>query len=342
MRTFKDYILVYLKGVAMGAADVVPGVSGGTIAFIAGIYDELLSSISAINFSLFKTLKQEGIVGVWKKVNGNFLLALVAGIATSILSLAKFITYLLHHHPILIWSFFFGLILASVYYIAIQIKKWHLGVFVGLLIGTFFMYWISVIPPLSPEISYIFLFFAGMLAACAMILPGISGSFILLVIGVYSFVMQAVSDKNILVIATVGAGAVIGLISFSKLLKWLLDNYHNTLLGVLTGFLIGSLWKIWPWKSDAEIYIKGRGVEKMSEITSDYGSLSAFQKTITMEEAENYKSYIEQNILPSSYELLNNSASANLVGAVLSCLFGLSVLFLIELIADKKNSNARE
>lgn len=336
MRTFKQYMFLYLKGLAMGAADIVPGVSGGTIAFISGIYNELLASISAVKPSLFSTLKKEGLAGVWKEVNANFLIVLLLGIATSVLTLAKLIEYLLHYQPILLWAFFFGLILASIIYIGKEIKRWNVFSVLGLLVGAAFVVWLSVMPPFNPQMSYLFLFFAGMIAICAMILPGISGSFILLIMGAYAGVVKAISDKDLLKIATVGLGAVVGLLAFSNLLKWLLAKYNNTMMAVLTGFLIGSLWKIWPWKQDEFVYVKEIGVKPLQEITSKYQSLSAYLKLLNKEQAELYKSYVEHNILPTTYEQVNNAVSNELFLAMVFCVIGFSIIFILERIAIQK------
>ena len=248
-RTVKDYMVIMLKGIAMGAADVVPGVSGGTIAFISGIYEELLGTISNINLKLLKTLKGEGLKAAWKQANGNFLAALLTGVFISIVSLAKVLSWLLTNHPILVWSFFFGLVLASVIYIAKQVTQWNI-LSVGLLIiGAIVAYYITTLNPLVSEHSSMsFMFLAGAIAICAMILPGISGSFILVLLGAYKPVLAAVNNRDLTTIAVVGVGAIVGLLSFSRVLKYLFANYKNYTLVVLTGFIIGSLNKIWPWK----------------------------------------------------------------------------------------------
>ncbi len=246
----------------MGAADVVPGVSGGTIAFISGIYEELLSSISSINFGVLKVLKASGFKAAWKAINGNFLLALVIGIFVSIVSLAKLISWLLEHKPILVWSFFFGLVLASILYIGKQIAKWNVLAFIALFMGAILAYYITTLQPLvSENSSPIFLFIAGALAICAMILPGISGAFILVLLGAYKPVLEAVHTKNFKLIAIVAIGAVVGLLSFSKVLKWLFINHRNYTLAVLTGFIIGSLNKIWPWKETLTWRVNSHGIK---------------------------------------------------------------------------------
>ena len=261
-RTIKDYVVIGLKGMAMGAADVVPGVSGGTIAFISGIYEELLTSISSVNLSLLKTLKSYGIKAAWKQVNGSFLLSLFIGIFVSIISLAKAIKWMLENEPVLLWSFFFGLVLASVIYIAKQITKWKALTFVLLVFGASLAYYITTLNPMMTENSSpLFLFLAAALAICAMILPGISGAFILVLLGAYKPVLAAVNNKDVTSVAIVFAGAIAGLLSFSRVLKWLFTNYKNYTLAVLTGFIIGSLNKIWPWKETLSWRTNSHGVE---------------------------------------------------------------------------------
>ncbi|NQY29034.1 MAG: DUF368 domain-containing protein [Flavobacteriaceae bacterium] len=260
-RNLLDYFIITLKGMAMGAADAVPGVSGGTIAFISGIYEELISSISQVNFSLLKTLKNDGIKSAWKQVNGNFLLSLLIGIFISFISFMRLAKYLLEHHPILIWSFFFGLVLASILYVAKQIKQWNFIAISSALAAAFFAYYITTLPSLANNDSSFFLFLAAAIAICAMILPGISGAFILVLLGAYKTLSSAFHDFNIKNILIFVAGAVVGLLSFSKLLKWLFNNHKNITLAVLTGFIIGSLNKIWPWKETLSTRIDSKGIE---------------------------------------------------------------------------------
>jgi putative membrane protein len=258
-----DYLILSLKGMAMGAADVVPGVSGGTIAFISGIYEELIDTLNNINFSLLKHLKQEGIKSTWKKANGSFLIALLSGVFVSVISLAKGVEWLLEHQPILLWAFFFGLVLASIIYVGKQIKTTPSDIkpFLAMTIGAVVAYLITTLNPAETSDTNLFLFFAGALAICAMILPGISGAFILVIIGAYSPVLEALNTRDIKTILIIGAGAVIGLLSFSKLLKWLFEKYHRLTLAVITGFMIGSLNKIWPWKETLTFRTNSKGVQ---------------------------------------------------------------------------------
>ncbi|WP_339608976.1 DUF368 domain-containing protein [uncultured Roseivirga sp.] len=259
MKNIKEFILLYFKGIAMGSADVVPGVSGGTIAFITGIYETLLNAIRSVDLQALQYLKKFQIKALWKHVNGNFLLPLLAGIATSVLTLAKVITHLLAEYPIQVWSFFFGLIVISALIILREIKLWNIGVFVAIALGIAIAYFItSATPAETPESSW-FLFIAGAVAICAMILPGISGSFILLIFGKYEFILSAVKEFRIVDIAIFGLGCIVGLLSFARLVSWLFNKYHNITIGVLSGFMIGSLNKVWPWKEAIQTYIDRHG-----------------------------------------------------------------------------------
>jgi len=304
-RRLKDYFIITLKGVAMGAADVVPGVSGGTIAFISGIYEELIASINKVNFKTFGVLKKDGFNAMWKSVNGNFLISLLIGIAISVITLARVIRHLLETQPILIWSFFFGLVLASIIYVAKQITKWNLTSILFMIIGAITAYYITTLTPQTAEISYPYVFFSGALAICAMILPGISGSYILLLLGMYKPVLDAIHEKDFKILALLMLGAVVGLLSFSRLLKWLFDHYQNITLATLTGFIIGSLNKIWPWKEILK-----------SEMIN--GKLKILK---------------EQSISPFDYQGDNQ-----LFYAVLLAFAGIAFIFLLEKLAVNKNS----
>lgn len=336
MRSFKDYLLIFSKGAAMGATDLVPGVSGGTIAFISGVYDELLDSISKLKPSLLGVLKRDGVAGVWREINGNFLLALVSGIVLSIFSFAKIITHTMQSHPVIVWAFFFGLILASVWYVGKQVKKWSAFSIIGLILGAIIVYYLTTLPPLGSNSSLIFLFFAGSIAAMAMVLPGTSGSFILLLLGAYTTVLTAIGERDIAIIATVGIGAVTGLIAFSSLLKYLLKMYHNSMLSILTGFLIGSLGKIWPWKKDYSVYVKDVGEVLGPQALGEFGSLSAYMQNASREEYGLISAFREKNILPKTYELINPGTSAETLLAFFALIFGFSLIFILEYIAKRK------
>jgi len=306
-RTLKDYLVISLKGVAMGAADVVPGVSGGTIAFISGIYSELIESINAFNFKNLKLLKSDGFMAMFKAVNGSFLLSLFIGIAISVFSLAQLFKWLLETKPIFVWAFFFGLVLASVLFIGKQIKNWSFYNIVLLVIGAVSAYYVTIIPAVnSANSSPLFLILAGALAICAMILPGISGAFILLLLGAYKPALDAIHNFDIKKIALLGFGAIIGLLTFSRVLKWLLDNYKNATLALLTGFVIGSLNKIWPWKKIL-----------LSEIIND--------KLMILE---------EKSISPFQFEGDNH-----LFMAIILAIVGFAVILLLEKLGTKKEKN---
>lgn len=247
-RSFKDYLLLYVKGVSMGGADVIPGVSGGTVAFITGIYDELINSIKSIDLSVAKMVLQFRIADAWKAINGSFLICILGGMATSLLSLSKLMTYLLNEYPIQVWSFFFGLILVSSPLIFRDIKKWNLVTVLAGIIGVVVAYLITIISPTETPTNLAFIFFCGALAICAMILPGISGAFILLLIGKYEYMITALINFNLPVILVFVLGCFIGLVGFSKVLGWVLEHYRFPALSLLAGFMIGSLNKVWPWK----------------------------------------------------------------------------------------------
>ncbi len=243
----------------MGAADVVPGVSGGTIAFITGIYDTLLESIRRINPSIFRLWKAQGFKAAFKHINGFFLIALFGGVLTSIATLAKLITWMLANHPIPIWSFFFGLILVSVYHILRQVERKDVARFALLLFGIVFAYSITVLKPLHLEPTSLNVLLAGAIAICAMILPGISGSFILLLIGMYAPVLGAVKNVQLDILGLFLAGCVAGLLTFSHVLSWLLRRFRDFTLMFLTGLMIGTLPKIWPWKETISWRLNSKG-----------------------------------------------------------------------------------
>lgn len=242
---------IFLRGMAMGAADLVPGVSGGTVALITGIYDDLLHSISAVSLGLVDTWKNEGIQGVWKALNAPFLIALAAGIGTSIVALSGLLHHLLEHHKAALFAFFFGLVAASIPLVGREITQRNATIAALFIAGAAVTLGVGSLPPLQVEPSLVYLFACGAVAACAMILPGISGSFILLLLGVYSAVIGALKEFDLVVISTVGAGAVSGLLGFSKGLKALLARARNQVMAMLTGLLLGSLQALWPWKENA-------------------------------------------------------------------------------------------
>jgi len=232
----------------MGAADIVPGVSGGTMAFITGIYDELIDSIRAFDLECLRRVLKLDIAGAWRHVNGNFLLALVLGIATSIFSLARLISWVLENHPVPLWAFFFGLILASALVLLREVQKWNPARLLCLVVGVGVALFIALAPGAQLDIGLAGVFLSGFLAICAMILPGISGSFILVLLGMYSVVLGAIKSLDLLFILVFVVGAGCGLLCFSRLLHWLLHRFHQATMALLTGFLFGSLAVVWPWK----------------------------------------------------------------------------------------------
>lgn len=312
-RKFTDYLWISLKGVAMGAADVVPGVSGGTIAFISGIYEELITSINKINLEAFKKLTSEGVKSFWKHINGNFFLALLSGVALSILSLAKAVKWLLENEPIGVWSFFFGLMIASVFFLSKDVKRWNASALIALILSAAVAYAITIVPPLASNSGLVFIFFSGALAICAMILPGISGAFILVLLGAYHTVLGALNSFDITIIGVFAFGAIFGILSFAKTLKWLFANYRNVTIAGLTGFIIGSLNKVWPWK---EVLRYGED--------SHGNSVPIWEKSI----------------LPETYHLLYDK-SPQILMAVGLAFAGFSVLYGLEKWASKLQTSTK-
>ncbi len=304
-RKLKNYIVIFLKGIGMGAADVVPGVSGGTIAFITGIYEELIHSIKSIDLEALKLFISGKWKQCWKHINGNFLISLFIGIFTAVVSLARLLEYLLEFHPVLVWSFFFGLILVSSYIVAKRIKTWNYGVLVMLVAGIGAAFYITSISPAQTSDAPWFVFLSGMLASCAMILPGISGSFILLLLGKYEFALNAVNEFDVISLILLALGAVTGLLTLSRILSWLFRKYHDLTVAVLAGFMLGSLNKIWPWKETLESIII-EGVEKP---------------------------LIQKNVLPSL-----SQSSDMLLPAILMMLAGIGLILFFEFAFPSKES----
>ena len=291
----------------MGAADVVPGVSGGTIAFISGIYLRLLNAIRSINISAVKVLFSDGVVSAWRHIDGTFLLALGAGIAISVLSLARVIRYCLEAYPTCVWGFFFGLILASSVFLGRQVK-WQLPAVIMLVVGVVAALFVAEIRPTEIEATTLTIFFSGAFAICAMILPGISGSFILLIIGMYPLVLDAIHNLDLAFIAIFGSGCAVGLLAFSHVLAYLLERFEHTMLALLTGFLAGSLMMVWPWQHVVETY------------TKDDGRVVTLQK---------------DNVLPSAYAELTQQDPLTLVVVGLAVL-GVCLVFGLALVSREK------
>ncbi|ALO16524.1 hypothetical protein L21SP5_02904 [Salinivirga cyanobacteriivorans] len=301
------YITNVLKGAAMGAADVVPGVSGGTIALITGIYEELVDSIKSIDAQAVKLLFKEGVKSFWQHINGWFLVSVFAGVFLSVFSLAKILETLLSTYPVMVWSFFFGLIIASAITILKKIKKWELSKVIAVIAGTIVAYFVTVLTPAQTPETWWFVMFSGALAICAMILPGISGAFILLLLGKYAYIIGAISQFDITIIAIFGVGAIIGILSFSNLLSYLLHRFHDITISVLAGFMIGSLNKVWPWKETVETYVNRHG-----EIVP----------------------LVEKNVGPNAYEQITESPS--FWGyAILFAVIGFMIIWGFEFFAKK-------
>lgn len=295
----------------MGAADVVPGVSGGTIAFITGIYDELLGALSRIP-EAFLLLLQGQVKRAWQVANANFLLVLFAGVLLSILSLARVISWLLETQPIALWSFFFGLILVSCYLVGRDIQRWSLKPWLAFALGAGFAWWITLASPVVWGADPLSLFFAGAIAICAMILPGISGSFILLLMGLYPTVLLAVKELDLSVLLVFAGGCVFGLLAFSRLLRAALQRFRDLTLALLTGIMFGSLNKVWPWKETLSWRTDSQGVEVP---------------------------LLQDNLLPWQYADVFQT-HAQLIPAVLLMLFAVVLVMAIERYARKNNAQS--
>jgi putative membrane protein len=256
-----NFIFIFLKGMAMGTADLVPGVSGGTIAFISGIYERFINSLKSINLSLLKTLKQEGIKRVWEKVDGKFLLFLFAGIATAVVTFSKGIKYLLHEHPIELWSFFFGLVVASCLLVSKDVNWKKISSYILLILGIGFGIWVSTAAAIGGNDAFWYIFISGFIAISAMVLPGISGSFILLLMGSYEIVLNAISrvsefnTSDLLLLTCFVFGMIAGLLSIVRVISWGFKKAKNEIVSALLGIMTGCLFKIWPWKTNLETIV---------------------------------------------------------------------------------------
>ena len=302
VRSLTDYVGLVFRGFAMGAADVVPGVSGGTMAFILGIYEELIESIRTVGEPRFlKAVVGFKIKEIFQILNWPFLVAVVSGILLAILTLAQGMEWALHNHRVYLWSFFFGLVLASVFIMGKRVGLWTVDRWIVLIIGAGIAFAVvGSVPHQTPE-TWWFLFLSGALAICAMILPGISGAFILVLLGKYQYILGAVNDRDFVTIAIVGAGAVLGLVSFAQVLGWLFKRYHDLTVAVLIGFMLGSLRKIWPWK------------EVVATITDRHGDLIPT---------------VEHNILPAL--TVNGGVNSQILIALGLAVLGLVVVILLD------------
>ena len=316
----KNKINLILKGMAMGFAEVIPGVSGGTIAFITGIYEKLLNSIKEIDIRAIKMLLRGDFALFWKKIDGNFLFTLFSGMILGLITGVFIISYLIKNHIEPLWGFFFGLILASVIYIGKQVKKWDIFKVIFLLLGIAIAFYLVAMHPMQGSRAYWYIFISGLIAISALIMPGISGSFMLLILGMYTIIIPEVKNlltnhelNSLIILLIFGFGMLTGLFSFARVMSWAFKNYHQKTLVLLTGFMIGSLYKIWPWrlpdiwlnKGDGNIY---SGVMKLAEIPH-----------------ENIKVITERLVLPQDYVIANPNTSIVIIAAILGFA---SVLFL--------------
>jgi putative membrane protein len=289
----------------MGASDVVPGVSGGTMAFILGIYEELIESIKSIDLQVIKLLLNFKFKEIFELVPWRFLLSVVTGILLAVFSLARGLEWLLENKPVLIWSFFFGLVLASVLMVSKRITRWYLRTIVGMIVAAVGAYIIvGLVPANTPETLW-FVFLSGAIAICAMILPGISGSFILVLLGKYQYILSAVNNRDFLTLGIFAVGAGIGIVSFAQILSWLFKRYHNMTIAMLTGLMLGSLRKVWPWK------------ETLSTILDRHG------QPIPVEQV---------NILPPAF-------TGEVALAIGLAIFGFALVFVLENLASSKTEN---
>ncbi len=312
MRRFSQYLILFFKGLAMGAADVVPGVSGGTIAFVSGIYIELIDTIKSVNIQALRVLKSQGLAAAWRHINGNFLVVLLSGILTSLFSLAVVMQFLLAEHPLPLWSFFVGLIVGSVIYLLRQYRFAHWREYLLFVTGIAIAWGISVAPSVQLEGTLATMFFAGSIALCAMILPGISGSFILMLLGLYPVFIGAIAELQLDILMVFGLGGIIGLAVFSRVLSWLLAHYEVPVIAMMCGFLVGSLNIIWPWKQVLESVVSHSG------------------KTIVLS---------AQNLWPSQYTQLVGMDAQTLL-SVTAMLAGLILVLGLEYVGSRYQDNS--
>ncbi len=320
----KDTISTMIKGMAMGTAEVIPGVSGGTIAFITGIYEKLLNTIKAFGPGLIPIFKASGIKGVWTEVNGAFLVRLLGGMVFGVVFGVFAISYLLETYPPAVWAFFFGLIIGSAIYIGRQITRWGPGEILLMIVGAVVAYGITIIAPAEGSESLVFVFFAGAIAISALILPGISGSFILLIMGMYSFIitdtlkpaLKTFAFDKLTIMFVFALGCLTGLMTVSRLLSWTFKHYRNLTLATLTGFMIGSLNKIWPWRNAVD-WLRDKG-----------GAIILKKDGITPK-----KILVEENVLPGNYD----GGDALVLAVVVLMIVGFLSVFLLERLGSKKD-----
>jgi len=299
-RSFKSYIVLAIKGFCMGASDVVPGVSGGTMAFILGIYKELIESIGSFDLVFFKLLFSLKLGDAFNHISWRFLVAVGSGILMAIFSLARVLSWLLQNRPILIWSFFFGLIVASLFTVSRYLERYNPSIVACIGLGAACTYFLVGLVPLSTPDTPWFLFMSGAIAICAMILPGISGAFILVFLGKYHYVLEAVNNRDFLTLFIVAAGAGVGIISFVRFLNWFLNKYYNFTIAILTGFMLGALRKIWPWK------------KSLQSITD-----------------------VQGNVIIDQVNIIPNQWSTEVMHAIFLAVFGFLIVFVINFLAAR-------
>ncbi len=312
---------VILKGIAMGIAEVIPGVSGGTIAFITGIYERLLNAIKNLDLKAIKLLLSGKFSDFWKKIDGNFLFSLLLGMATGLLSGVFIISYLIKNHIEPLWGFFFGLIVASVIYIGKQVKKWTFTEILLLIIGIAFAYFLVAMHPMEGNRAYWYVFLSGLIAISALIMPGISGSFMLLILGMYTIIIPEVkvflttgSISSLLLLAIFGIGMIVGLFTFARVMSWAFKYHQQNTLVLLTGFMIGSLYKIWPWRialswlNKEDNTIK-HGIESIAKITGQHD-----------------KVIVEKLVLPSDYTI----GDPRIFAVISAMIIGFAIVFFLE------------
>ena len=301
LKSINTYIIIALKGFCMGAADVVPGVSGGTMALILGIYETLINAIRSFNLNFLKLVASMKLKEAALSASLPFLLPLILGILSAILSLAKTLSWLLDNHPVIVWSFFFGLVLSSIFTVGRTIREWKISCISATGLGavsSFFLF--GLIPLITPDAPW-FIFFSGFIAICAMILPGISGAYILVLLGKYHYILEAVNNRDFLTIFILLGGALIGILSFVRIIGWFLRKYHDITMAVLIGLMIGSLRRIWPWKETVIAYINSYGEEAHA---------------------------LQTNILPSSFD-------RNLMLTLFFMIIGFALVLIMDFLAKK-------
>lgn len=319
-----NYISTALKGMAMGMAEVIPGVSGGTIAFITGIYEKLLNSIKAFGPQAFRAFKEDGVAGLWTAINGTFLVSLIGGMVMGIVVGVFGISYLLDNYPPAVWAFFFGLIIASAIYIGRQITKWSAAEIGFLILGAIIAYGITIISPANGSENLFFVFLCGVVAISALILPGISGSFILLLMGMYTYIindtlkpaLSTFAIDKLLVMAVFAMGCLTGLMTVSRLLSWTFKHYRSVTLALLTGFMVGSLNKIWPWRNPIE-WLRDDAM-----------------KIILDEDGLPKKILMEENVSPANYD----GGDPMILVVVVAMILGLVTVFGLEKLGGEKSS----